>query len=85
MAHYDPGNKSWAKERSPAPLRPGSEDAENTERIVLEIWVCLMADRLGAGRRYRDRVGDAQSGARPFETWTIDRILKRAGVPPATR
>jgi len=81
VARYDPGNESWAQERSRAPKNQARRTPQDTERIVLEIRARLMADpwaQVGATAIAWEM---EKLGVDPPETWTIDRILKRAGVP----
>jgi putative transposase len=81
VARYDPGDENWAQERSRAPKTQARRIPEDTERIVLEIRARLMADpwaQVGA-----TAIAWEMEKLRldPPEIWTIDRILRRAGVP----
>jgi len=80
MGRYDPGNESWARERSRAPKSQARRTSEATERIVLEIRERLMANpwaQVGATAIAWEM---DKLGLDPPETWTINRILRRAGV-----
>lgn len=81
VARYDPSDEEWAEERSRAPRTQGRRTPEDTERVVLEIRARLMADpwaQVGATAIAWEM---EKLKLEPPETWTIDRILKRAGVP----
>ena len=82
VGRYDPADEHWASDRSRAPRTMPTRTPPGTERLILEVRERLMPDPW------------AQVGAvaiawelkklgfdRPPDVWTIDRILRRAGVP----
>ena len=81
VARYDPSHEEWAEERSHAPRTQARRTPEDIERVVLEIRARLMANpwaQVGATAIAWEM---EKLKLEPPETWTIDRILKRAGVP----
>ena len=81
VARYDPSHEEWAEERSHAPRTQARRTPEDIERVVLEIRARLMANpwaQVGATAIAWEM---EKLKLEPPETWTSDRILRRAGVP----
>ncbi|HZJ49350.1 MAG TPA: helix-turn-helix domain-containing protein [Actinomycetota bacterium] len=81
VARYDPADDSWACDRSRAPATQGRQTPEEIERMVLEIRERLMADPWAQVGAVTIAWEMDKLGITPQETWTIERILRRAGVP----
>lgn len=81
VARYDPAEDSWASDRSRAPSTQGRETSEDIVRMVLEIRERLMADPWAQVGAVTIAWELDKLGVTPPETWTIERILRRAGVP----
>lgn len=81
VARYDPADEGWAVERSRAPHTVPRRTPEGTARLILSIRERLMADpwaQVGAVAIAWElrKLGFED----PPGVWTIDRILRRAGV-----
>jgi putative transposase len=82
VARYDHSEESWAADDSRAPLSSPTRTPEGTRQLVLRIRERLMDDPWA-------QVGSVAIAwelhklgfEHPPETWTINRILKDAGVP----
>lgn len=81
VARYDPADEDWASDRSRAPHRVANRTAEESERVVVEIRRRLMDDPWAQVGAVAIAWEMAKLGLEPLQVWTIDRILRRAGVP----
>ncbi len=81
MSRYDSGNEDWAASLSRAPHRQASRTPGGTERLVVRIRDRLMADDWAQVGAVAIAWELEKLGVRPPAVWTIDRILRRAGVP----
>ncbi|MGH9891913.1 MAG: integrase core domain-containing protein [bacterium] len=81
VARYDPADDGWASDRSRAPATQGRETPEDIVRMVLEIRERLMADPWAQVGAVTIAWEMNKLGVTPPETWTIERILRRADVP----
>ncbi len=82
LARYDPNDDAWAEDDSCAPHSSPTRTPEGTRRIVLTIRERLMDDpwaQVGAVAIAWElhKLGFEH----PPATWTIERILRQAGVP----
>lgn len=82
VGRYDPGNEAWAADDSRAPHTKPTRTPEGTRRLVLKIRERLMADPWAQVGSVAIAWELSKLGfEHPPETWTIERILKDAGVP----
>lgn len=82
VARYDPAEETWAVDGSRAPYGMPTRTPEGTRRLVLSIRERLMSDpwaQVGAVAIAWEL--DKLGFEHPPEIWTIDRILREAGVP----
>jgi transposase len=82
VSRYDPAEKTWATDESRAPRTIPTRTPDGTRRLILQARERLMADpwaQVGAVAIpwELDKLGFEH----PPEVWTIDRILREAGVP----
>ncbi len=81
VARYDPNDEGWAKDRSRAPRRVANRTPQATERMILEVRDRLMADPWAQVGAVAIAWELEKLGISPPAVWTIDRVLRRAGVP----
>lgn len=81
VARYDPSDKGWATDGSRAPRTVANRTPETVERLVLEVRQRLMDDPWAQVGAVAIAWELEKLGVRPPEVWTIDRILRRRGVP----
>jgi transposase len=82
VARYDPADEDWSMDHSRAPRTTPTRTPEGTEQLILRIRERLMADpwaQVGAAAIAWEL--EKLGFEHPPEAWTIDRILRRAGVP----
>jgi hypothetical protein len=80
VARFDPGEAGWAADRSRAPATVANRTPADLERVVLAVRQRLMDDpwaQVGAAAIAWELT---KLGLEPPAVWTIDRILRRAGV-----
>jgi transposase len=80
VARFDPSEASWAADRSRAPATVVNRTPAELERVVLAVRQRLMDDpwaQVGAAAIAWELT---KLGLEPPAVWTIDRILRRAGV-----
>ena len=80
VARYDSAEDDWASDRSRAPKTQASKASDEIERTVLEVRGRLMANPWAQVGAVAIAWELQKLGITPPEVWTIDRILKRAGV-----
>jgi len=80
VARYDPADEDWALERSRAPHTTPTQTPSGTERLILKIRERLMDDPWAQVGPVAIAWELHKLGIPPPEIWTINRILKRAGV-----
>ncbi len=80
VARYDLANERWAVDRSRGPRTVPNRTPEATERLILEIRARLMADPWAQVGAVAIAWELEKLGVVPPAVWTIDRILRRAGV-----
>jgi putative transposase len=82
VARYDPNEGTWAEDDSRAPRTSPTRTPEGTRRLVLRIRERLTADPWAQVGAVAIAWELAKLGfEHPPEVWTIDRILREAGVP----
>jgi len=81
VARYDPADGDWAADHTRAPRRVANRTPGDLERLVVEIRRRLMADPWAQVGAVAIAWEMDKLGVEPLEVWTIDRILRRAGVP----
>ncbi|CAN5267105.1 hypothetical protein BH20ACT24_BH20ACT24_06700 [soil metagenome] len=81
VRRYDPADDGWAAGQSRAPHRQARRTPVGTERLILTIRKRLMADPWAQVRAVAIAWELEKLGVPPPAVWTIDRILRRAGVP----
>ena len=80
VARFDPSETGWAADRSRAPATVANRTPAELERVVLAVRQRLMDDpwaQVGAAAIAWELT---KLGLEPPAVWTIDRILRRAGV-----
>jgi putative transposase len=80
VARFDPSETGWAADRSRAPAIVANRTPAELERVVLAVRQRLMDDpwaQVGAAAIAWELT---KLGLEPPAVWTIDRILRRAGV-----
>lgn len=86
LARYDPQDDAWARSESRAPERVANKTAPEIERLVLEVRERLQANpwaQIGASVIAWELRKLGLRAVPP--SWTIERILQRAGVPRRPR
>ncbi len=78
---FDPADDGWAGGRSRAPHRQARRTPAGTERLILTIRDRLMADPWAQVGAVAIAWELEKLRIPPPAVWTIDRILRRAGVP----
>lgn len=81
VARYQPSDDAWASDRSRAPHQIANRTGAETEAVVLQIRERLMADQWSQVGAASITWEMTKLGVIPPELWTIERILRRAGVP----
>jgi putative transposase len=82
VARYDPADETWADDASRAPHTSPTRTPGGIRRLVLSVRERLMSDpwaQVGAVAIAWEL--DKLGFGHPPEVWTIDRILRQAGVP----
>lgn len=80
VARFDPTDEAWATDRSRSPREQPRRTPPGTERVVVEIRERLMADPWAQVGAVAIAWELEKLGISPPAVWTIDRILRRAGV-----
>lgn len=81
VARYDPADPMWATEFSRTPATSPNKTPADVEKTVLEIRARLMDNpwaQVGSGAIAWEMT---KLGIEPPSSWTIERIVARAGVP----
>ena len=81
VRRYDPADDGWAAGQSRAPHRQARRTPAGTERLILAIRERLMAEPWAQVGAVAIAWELEKLGIPPTAVWTIDRILRRAGVP----
>ena len=80
LARFDPADEAWAADRSRAPREQPRRTPAGTERLILKIRERLMTDPWAQVGAVAIAWELEKLGISPPAVWTIDRILRRAGV-----
>lgn len=86
LARYDPKDEAWARSGSRAPATVANKTAPDVEALILEVRERLQADpwaQIGATAIAWELRKLGMRTVPP--SWTIERILQRAGVPRRQR
>lgn len=86
LARYDPNDEGWARAESRAPARVANKTAPEVEALILEVRERLQADpwsQVGATAIAWELRKLGMRAVPP--SWTIERVLQRAGVPRRPR
>ncbi len=86
LARYDPHDEAWARSESRAPATVANKTAPQVEALILEVRERLQADpwaQIGATAIAWELRKLGMRAVPP--SWTIERVLQRAGVPRRPR